>query len=253
MHEQVYQLVVEQNEITWKSMLLELIGNEKMNPWDIDISLLTQRYIERLKQLKDAELKVSGKILLAAALLLSIKSKRLVGEDLSEFDRLIAASEMTDDQFGDLLEQRDASQLPHEQIAQLIPRTPQPRKRKVSIYDLIGALEKALEVKHRRLLKLGWPEHAVVIPGRRFDVSLAIKALYKRIREHFLSSRKLLFSELVHGTDKKQKVYTFIPLLHLSNERRINMYQQQAFDEIQIKLIAQQATSHGTPTTIGER
>ena len=258
MHEQVYQLVVEQNEITWKTMLLELISNEKMNPWDVDVSILTRKYIDKLKQFKETDLKVSGKILLAAALLLSIKSKRLVGDDLSEFDRLIAQTEMTEDEFYDQLQHRDASQLPPEQFAQLIPRTPQPRKRKVSIYDLIGALEKALEVKHRRLLKMGWPEHAVVIPGRQFDASLAIKALYKRIREHFLSSKQLHFSDLTNNADRKQKVYTFIPLLHLSNERRINMYQEQPFQDIRIKLIAAtlstgtQGTStieHKTPET----
>ena len=33
---------------------------------------------------------------------------------------------------------------------QIYPRTPQPRKRKVSVFDLVQALEKALEVENRR-------------------------------------------------------------------------------------------------------
>ena len=47
----------------------------------------------------------------------------------------------------------DMEEYEKEENAQLIPRIPQPRKRKVSIYDLVGALQKALEVKKRRVIR----------------------------------------------------------------------------------------------------
>ena len=104
MQEKIFSMLVDDNEISWKSIILELIRSEQMDPWDIDVSLLSHKYIDRLKNLKEQDLAVSGKVLLAAAILLRIKSTRLVGDDLDEFDRLIAGTDMSQEQFYDDLE-----------------------------------------------------------------------------------------------------------------------------------------------------
>jgi chromatin segregation and condensation protein Rec8/ScpA/Scc1 (kleisin family) len=50
--------------------------------------------------------------------------------------------------------------------------------------------------------------------------------------------RKLTFSQLIPAQPSKQdKVYTFIPLLHLTNQQMIDLYQQQHFGEIEIELM----------------
>jgi len=237
MHDKLYQLIVENDDISWKALLLDLVNSEQMDPWDIDIGLLTQRYIGRVQQLKETNLKVSGKVLLAAAILLKIKSKRLVGEDLNEFDRLIAASEVSEQQFYDELEQ----QLAHgeaagmqDQSLELIPRLPQPRKRKVSVYDLVRALEKALEVKKRRLFN-SLHEVNVVIPDKKFDITAAMQSLYGKLVGLFATGmKKLTFSSLIPSKLKEDKVITFIPLLHLANEGKVELEQQEHFGEITI-------------------
>ena len=242
MQEQIYDILVEQNDITWKAILYDLIKTERMDPWDVDLSQITGKYIQRVKGLKEHDLKVSGKVLLAAALLLKIKSKRLVGEDLNEFDRLLATAEMTEDQFYEELESdlQKARVIPPEEMLRLIPRTPQPRRRKVSVYDLVRALEKALEVKHRRLIKMGSPEARVIMPARKIDITLAIKQIYKSIREWFVVNKKskMKFSELLpKDADKNAKLFTFVPLLHLGNQRKIDLSQEEAFQDFDIRLI----------------
>ena len=125
------------------------------------------------------------------------------------------------------------------------PRTPQPRRRKVSVYDLVRALEKALEVKHRRLIKMGSPEARVIIPHRKIDITLAIKQVYKSIREWFVVHKrsKLHFSELLpKDADKDAKIFTFVPLLHLGNQRKVDLIQEQAFDDFTIKPIKEKIT-----------
>ncbi len=235
MQDRIFQLLVEQNDVTWKSIILDLIPKEQMNPWDVDISLLTKKYIERLHELKESDLQLSGKVILAAAVLLKIKSKRLVGEDLNEFDRLLAQGEITEDQFYADLE---AEQPKVGQIYPLIPRTPQARTRKVSVHDLVEALEKALEVKHRRLLRLGLP-NIPPLPMRQFDVIVATKQLYKQIREWYISNQtSLTFQDLTKNYDRKQTVYAFIPLLQLCNDRKINLNQDQPFGDIGVRLNA---------------
>lgn len=237
MQDKLYQLIVENDDISWKAILLDLVNGEQMDPWDIDIGLLTQRYVERIRQLKETNLKVSGKVLLAAAILLRVKSKRLVGEDLNEFDRLLSASEMTEEQFYDELEQElahgEAAGL-RDQSLELLPRLPQPRKRKVSVYDLVRALEKALEVKKRRLFN-SLHEVNIVVPEKKFDITAAMRSLYGKLLALFAQgTRKLTFSSLVPGNLKEDKVITFIPLLHLANEGKVELEQQEHFGEIHV-------------------
>jgi len=238
MEDKIFQLLVEQDDIAWKDIIFNLVKTEQMDPWDINIRLLAKRYIELLKKAKDLDFKISGKVVLAAAILLRLKSKRLVGEDLDEFDRLLAGNTMGEEEFyEDLATMRDASQIPEDEKIRLIPRTPQPRKRKVSVYDLVNALEKALEVKKRRIIK-SIPTLEVEAPKKTTDVGLMIRQLYNRILDFFLAnkSRRLAFSQLVPSDKKEDKIMIFVPLLHLSNNRKVDLEQKEHFGEISIML-----------------
>ena len=237
MQDRIYSLLVEQNEISWKSIIFELINSEQMDPWDINISLLAGKYIERLHLLKEQDLKVGGKVLLAAAILLRVKSTKLVGDDLDEFDRLIAGTDLTQEQFYDDLEQELArgEELGLKEEFELMPRMPQARRRKVSVYDLVKALDKALEVKQRRVLNSIPP--FMELPARKFDVTAAISNLFHRILSLFSARPKLTFSELLPGNTKQDKVYTFIPLLHLSHQQKVELEQKEQFGEIDIRIV----------------
>lgn len=238
MEDRIFELLVENDDIGWKDMIFNLVKTEQMDPWDVDIGNLANKYIEMLKKAKELDFKISGKVVLAAALLLRMKSKRLVGADLDEFDRLLAGNTVDEDAFyGDLAAMRDVSQIPEEERIKLIPRTPQPRKRKVSVYDLVNALEKALEVKKRRIIK-SMPILNVEQPKRPKDIGMVIRQVYDRILDFFVgqNSKRLTFSQLVPSKAKEDKIYTFIPLLHLSNHRKIDLDQRQHFGEINIML-----------------
>jgi|TARA_Y100000310_G_scaffold130175_1_gene129363 segregation and condensation protein A len=230
-HERIFQILHNEDEVTWQALLYELIKKEEINPWDINISLLTKKYIETIKKLKELDFRISGKVLLAAAILLKIKSNRLINEDLSELDRLLTQSEE------ELLEELDLEEprAHDEEKHPLIPRTPQPRKRKVSVFDLVKALEKALEVKQRRVLN-SIPPMDVKIPEKKRDITQIIKEVYTRIKSFVTRQNKLTFSQLVPSSTKEDKIYTFIPLLHLTNQRKVNLDQKEHFGEIEIML-----------------
>ena len=50
--------------------------------------------------------------------------------------------------------------------------------------------------------------------------------------------KQLTFSQLLPSSaSREDKVYTFIPLLHLDNQRKINMWQREHFGEIGIDLL----------------
>lgn len=240
--DQLYELLVEKEEITWKDVIFDLVKTEQMDPWNIDVSKITNKYIEKVKELKEHDFKLSGKVLLAAAVLLKIKSKRLVGEDMDEFDRLLAQKDIDENAIYDEVEahMRRADQIPDAEKMKLIPRTPQPRHRKVSIYDLVGALEKALEVKKRRLMRSFPHLKEELVPNRTHkDIRLLIRQVYKKILDFFnMGKKKLFFSNLVKKeSTKADKIHTILPLLHLTNDRKVDLYQEVPFGDIEVKLI----------------
>ncbi|MBI2142174.1 segregation/condensation protein A [Candidatus Woesearchaeota archaeon] len=239
MEDQIIGLVVGKDEVTWQSMLMDLVKREGMDPWDVNITLLTQKYIDMLKSLKELDFRVSGKMVLAAALLLRVKSARLVGEDMMELDRLMRPQEETDELgegFYEELEQGQAK-VALGDYPQLMPRTPQPRKRKVSIYDLVGALQKALEVSNRRILRRP-PVASIRLPERKIDLTKLLSSVYARITEFFKKAKLVTFSQILPSDRQEDKILTFISLLYLSNhdQRKIDLVQKEPFGEIEIVL-----------------
>lgn len=241
MQDQIFNMLMKEDDITWQSILSDLVKSEKMDPWDIDVSLLTKRYIEMLQKLKELDFKVTGKVVLCAALLLKMKSTQLVGADLERFDLLFAEPEedidgFMDDDYDQYLRIRQAFEDSDE--LRLIPRTPQPRSRKVSIYDLMEALQKAMEVKKRRVMRHVPDNVEINIPTKRFDITEAIREVYGKLKMWFFRNNvRMKFKQLVPGDSKLDKVYTFIPLLHLTNERKVDLFQEEHFGEIEVELL----------------
>ena len=236
MQEKIFEILFDKDEITWQTIIYELVRTEQMDPWDVDVSLISQRYIEMLAKLKELDFRISGKVLLAAALLLKIKSNRLVGEDMAMFDKLL--SEPEDVPLDDSLFDDEPQRLKDSQKYSLIPRTPQPRKRKVSIFDLVKSLEKALEVQKRRTIRNYYPPTTLVAPKKGKEITLIIKEVYQKIRLFFTKNKsdRMTFTQIMPSENREDKVYTFIPLLHLATQQKIELNQEQHFGEIEIKI-----------------
>jgi len=235
-HQKVIDLIVKKDDVTWKTIILELVNNNRMDPWNIDIKMLTKEYLTIIKSLKEHDFRVSGKMILAAAMLLKLKSSRLLESDINALDQLFASTQEDEDDMLDMTDEVLPGSVQNIDPHKLIPRTPQPRKRKVSIYDLVDALEKALEVKERRIMRR-MPTMEIEIPKKSVDVSILMGHLFERI-EHLFSKnkQKVLFEDLTPGESKEDKVVTFIPLLHLDNLRKIDLHQGQHFGPIEVHL-----------------
>ncbi len=238
MQEEIFDLLLNQEELSWKSILVDLVQTEQMDPWDIDITLLTQRYIQAIKLMQENNLRVSGKILLAAAFLLKLKSDHLVDNDLSKFDTLIHQSEQEiEEELLGMLDEGTREKRAREKFA-LIPRNPQPRNRKVSIQDLVEALQQAMASKKKVLTRIRPVKFTM--PGRRMDIVEAIRDVFHKVmyyNEKNVNGEKVSFTQLLPPQAMKQdKVVTFVPLLHLENHEKIEMEQEKPFEEIYISV-----------------
>ena len=221
MQDKILDMLMQKDEITWQNIILDLVKSEQMDPWDIDISILTQKYLETLNKLKETNFFISGKVIMAASMLLKIKSNKLLSEDITNFDALI--NPPSED---DLFEADSFYQDQRIDVPKLAIKTPQKRKRKVGVNDLINALQKALRVNQRKVLrKIKEQSHRhPEIPKKTFDINSLIKEVFEKIK--YLLSRKeeITFTKLIPSESKDDKIKTFIPLLHLDHQNKIELH-----------------------------
>ena len=86
--EQIHDILFNR-EIGWQEIIYDLINTEQLDPWDINIMVLTGKFLERINKLEEADFFVSGKVLLAASLLLRIKSEILLNKYIKNIDEIL--------------------------------------------------------------------------------------------------------------------------------------------------------------------
>ncbi len=238
MQDRLFEMLVQQDEITWQTIIYDLIRTEQMDLWDIDISILTQRYIETVNKLQEMNFFISGKVLLASAILLKIKSHKLMDEDIAGFDSYLFNTGGEELSLGDL---EEPTRLGKDELPKLTIKTPQTRKRKVNLQDLMNALQKALEVNQRRIIRKIREEQSYdmpKIPEKKVAISKRIKDIYDKILNFFQKKEAITFTKLIPSERKEDKILTLIPLLHLDTQGKINMVQEKPFGEIEIQKIS---------------
>jgi segregation and condensation protein A len=226
---EVYNLLISR-ELSWQQIIYDLIKSEQLDPWNIDLVLLTQRYLEKIKDLEEASFHVSSKILLAAAILLRIKSEMLLSRYIKSLDDILFPQP-------DKIKPEFTFNL--DDVSDLLPKSPLPRMRKVTLDELMSALNRAMTTEHRRIKKEVQIRHALTrfdnyLPKQRVNVQERIKMTYDKIISFFglKKPEKMTYSELA-GT-KEEKLNSFMPVLYLDNQQRIMLEQLKHFDEIYI-------------------
>ena len=73
-------------EIDGIEILVQMAKQGKIDPWNIDIIDVTDKYLTHLFQSKAQNLRLTGRTLLFASILLKLKSNILEGVELSDFD-----------------------------------------------------------------------------------------------------------------------------------------------------------------------
>ncbi|NCO11359.1 hypothetical protein CO038_01575 [Candidatus Pacearchaeota archaeon CG_4_9_14_0_2_um_filter_39_13] len=233
--EQIHELLFGE-QLSWQSIIYDLVNSEQLNPWDIDIAFLVDRYLERVKELEEANFFVSSKVLLAASILLRMKSDVLLHEEIPGLDVILFGKKEEKKYVQERIELED-------DLPSLIPRTPLPRFRKVTLSELMSALGDAIKTENRRIrkevvLKKYEMEMEVSLPKKVFDLESKIKEIYQRLAGIFEKrSERFPFSGLEHK-DREEKIHNFVSLLHLDNQQKIWLEQEGNFEEIWIWLKA---------------
>jgi segregation and condensation protein A len=229
--DQIYNLLIGR-ELSWQTIILDLINTEQLDPWDIDLALLTQKYLEKVSTLEESSFYISSKVLLAAALLLRIKSEILIDRYIKSLDEILFGKD----------EEKPIKEFEFDLsgVSDLLPRTPIPRMKKVTLPELMEALEHAMEVEQRRIKKEVAIRHAtklamMYIPKKTMKLREMVKEIYEKITAIFQKQEIIKFSEIA-GDTREGKISTFVPCLHLDKDEKISLEQVKPFEEIFISI-----------------
>ncbi len=232
--EQIHGLLFEE-KLSWEQIIRDLINSEQLDPWDIDLGVLANKFLDRVRELEEANFFISSQVLLAASLLLRFKSDLLLDQYIPSLDAVL---------FGEKKEKKKETQNMiefDEEVPGLVLRTPLPRFKKVTLEELMNALGHAIRTENRRIRKVIIAkqqelETAMALPKHRINIKDKIKEIYARLKSIFSKrEERLAFSEL-SGKSMEDRVATFIPLLHLDSQHKVWLEQNGHFEEIWILL-----------------
>jgi segregation and condensation protein A len=227
--EQIHDLLFGE-KLSWQAIIYDLINTEQLDPWDIDIALLSDRFLIKIRELEEANFFVSSKVLLAAALLLRIKSEILLHKYLPSLDDILFGRKEEKQEIQDKIEF-------DENVPELVLRTPLPRLRKVTLQELMASLGNAINTEHRRIKRIivdkqREQDAAIVMPRKRINVQDKMKEVYEMLEKMFNERKeKFSFKEL-SGMSREEQIGAFIPLLHLDNQQKIWLEQEEHLGEI---------------------
>ncbi len=206
----------------WKTILLDLVETEKMNPWDIDVVVLAEKYLVKINELETNNLRVPANAILACAILVKTKSKYL---RLSSLDDVDEKEKLTPEQRAMMLGE----------IPDLVANRSF-REGKITLDELVSSIE---DIIHRTSPK---KNAARIIP--RMEINFDSTSIEEKmgsvldlIKKKVDSQGVVLFKDLLDENSVDGLVDTFLPVLFLMNSGKVLAYQNEFFGEIFVQLI----------------
>jgi segregation and condensation protein A len=232
---QFFELITGE-ELSWQAIIYDLIKTEQLDPWNIDLGILAEKYIEKIQELEEADFYLSSKVLLACSLLLRLKSDLLLNKYIQGLDDALYGRKEENSY------QLERIEIDEDELPILVPRTPMARHKKVTLKELMTALNKAIDTESRRIkreIKGRQAEKSalVVLPKTsRVPLKTRIKNIFTTIKQHISHPEKvhMKFSEL--APTREEKLASFLPVLHLSNNDKVYLRQEVHYDEIHMTL-----------------
>ncbi len=217
------------------TIIFELVMNEKINPWNIDLEKFAKIYMERVKKEKDIDFIIAGKIVYMAWDILKRKSEQVL-------DKMEVEEEQYDDFFGmDISEDFYSYDDGYVEEPTALPELVEPVRREesapVSLFDLISAMnevkreieKKKKKKKIREKFKFNLEEKV-----HKEDLEEEIMEVWERLAE--VRGDEVALSVLYDGT-REDFIKVFISLLFLEKFGKVELEQYVPYDgEIYIKI-----------------
>lgn len=232
-------------------LLLHLIEKNKVNIYDIPIVMITDQYMEYIREMKKKDLDVMSEFMVMAATLINIKSKMLLPPEITEdneevdprqelVERLLEykmykyiSNELKDKQLDAAKLLFKGSSIP-EEIADI--------KDVVDVGELLSDL--TLNKLHTIFESVIKKQADKIDPIRskfgrieREEINLSAKIM--EIQYYGLSKKKFSFRKLLEKqADKMDVIVTFLGILELIKMGTILVSQRELFEDIEIEYLS---------------
>ena len=237
-------------------VLVQLAEDGEIDPWDIDIVEVTDKFLERLDE---AALRESGRALFYASVLLRMKSDALLepdepdDEEPEPWEQLAGDEPLAEpDPFATLeqemdrrLERKRARGMPQtldelvRDLREAERETWWKESREYDTSDSPGGFDRGTqELDYRRADQFRMDEEPTEeeVTGNTHceDIETIIDDVYTTVREHYDQGRKeVLFREI--ESDGASRVQTYLGLLFLSHRGQIRLRQDELFGDLWIQ------------------
>ncbi len=214
------------------AIAFELVLDEKLDPWKIDLMKFTKLYLERIRKEREIDFIIAGRIIYMAWNVLMKKSKDVLEEaeremyyvDEDFFDIDVGAFEFDEEEFVE----------PSIEIKEPVRRE---EERPVSLMELIQAINEArreVEIKKRQRkirekFKFNLDEKV-----HREDLEEEIREVWARLSE--VHGDEISLSMVYDGT-REDFIKVFLSLLFLEKFDKVELHQDVPYGEITIKIL----------------
>lgn len=233
------------------ALLVSMAKSGKIDPWNIDIVDITDKYLVQMAEKKSANLRNTGRTIWLASVLLKLKSNVLVGLDPMDFDSIMAQEnfEEYDDNFeADYYEQKPIRKTNVVSINEALKRrlsTRLNRKRTVTLQDLIKQLKFYEELDKKQAIKNSLERSKNRI--RRYEnftardvlhqsdnqIQKSIELLTKKLEKIFVKSVRVELNDLLEVG--MEKVSAYMALLFLTADRKVDLSQQEIYGDLYVQ------------------
>lgn len=215
-------------------LLLQLIARNKLNIYDIKLSVLIEQYMEQIRFMKENEMDVSSEFLEMASRLLYIKTASLLPKH-DEVEQL--KKELT----GELLEYQTCKE-----VAQIFStmtdgfntfvREPEPFEADKT-YELVHASE---DIYNAFISAMGRMERRIAVPTKAFTkiVAKKIYSVSSKIifvmRNLWGKGKRRITNLYAQSRDRSELVATFLAVLELAKANRVRITGEDSDVEIEL-------------------
>ena len=230
-------------------ILVNMAKTGKIDPWNVDIVDVTDKYLAHLFQMKAQNLRLTGRTLLFAAILLRLKSNVLEGIDVNQIEGINEEEQV--DEFGLEDDSWDDSEINTNNVVSLdevLQRRTSirlNRSRTVNLKDLIKQLQFYEELDRKQALKNAHerakrrvrsyarltPDDIVNLAHDEY-IEKSVEVLHENLKKIFETQDKVELTTLtLLGLDK---ISAYIALLFLTAdpEADIDVYQEEFYGEL---------------------
>ncbi len=242
-------------------MLVELARRGDVDPWNVDVIDVTDKFLSELERAKKLDLRVSGRVLLFAAILIRLKADILTNEaagheepeeevelesepepegeivpDEIDFDAFQEPEPDEAEGFDKELESLE-QEVQKDEVLDTLLKPRKKAKRFTTLKDLIHELQMAEDVekkrkKRKRKKKEEEPvtRETLATPHEE-NLEETIAKVEEELKYLFNRKTMLYFSEVVRGLGTEEKISYYLSILHLAYRKKVEVYQKKLYEE----------------------